>query len=66
MRYMKRCLAVLMLIVASSTFALASTPRATLTLVKKTHYHRDKRVTRHKAHKAGKHHTPKRQHHQRS
>jgi hypothetical protein len=63
---MKRCFAVLMLIVASSTFVFALTSDATLTLVKKTHYHRDKRVTRHKAHKAGKRHTPKRQHHQRS
>jgi hypothetical protein len=63
---MKRCFAVLMLIVASSTFVSALTPHATLTLVKKTHYHRDKRVTPHKAHKAGKHHTPKRQHHQQS
>ena len=60
---MKRSVWVLILLVASGTFAIAApTPHPTLTFVKASHHH-DKRVQRHHAHKAGKHHTPKRPHH---
>jgi hypothetical protein len=63
---MKRLSFVLMLAALSSAFAFASpaSSHAKLTPVKTTHYHRDKRVTRHRAHKAAKHHAPK--HHRRS
>ena len=60
---MRRCLSVLMLCVLSCDFALADIPQASLTAVKATH-HRDKRVHRHRAHKAGRHHTPKRHRHE--
>jgi hypothetical protein len=60
---MKRCWSVLMLCVLSTGFALADIPNASLTPVKATH-HRDKRVHRHRAHKAAKHHTPKRHRHE--
>ena len=56
---MKRILSVLMMCVLSSMFALAAPPHATLIPVKATHPH----AQRHHAHKAGKHHTPKRHHH---
>jgi hypothetical protein len=59
---MKRCFSVLMLCILSSAFAVAAPPRATFTPVKATH-HRDPRVQRHRAHKAGKHHIPKRHRH---
>jgi hypothetical protein len=59
---MKRCLWVLMLGVLSTGFGWADTPNASLTPVKATH-HRDKRVHRHRAHKAGRHHSPKRPRH---
>jgi len=56
---MKRFFLVLMLTLWSSAFVLAAPPQATLTPVKATH----QRVQRHRAHKAGKHHTPKRHRH---
>jgi hypothetical protein len=61
---MKRFVFVLLLAGLSSAFAFASpaTSHARLTPVKATHYHRDPRVTRHRAHKAGKHHSSKRPH----
>jgi hypothetical protein len=59
---MKRSFLVLILLVASGTFAVASTPHSTLTFVKSSHHH-DKRVQRHRAHKTGKHHTPRHPHH---
>ena len=54
---MKRSFLVLLLLALCSTFALAGT--ATLTPVR---MHRDKRVQRHQAHKAGKHPQARRQH----
>ena len=57
---MKRWLTALMLCCLFVAPALASPRHATLTPVKA---HRDKRVQRHKAHKAGKHKTPKRPRH---
>jgi hypothetical protein len=59
---MKRCLSVLLLCLLSSAFALATTPRATVTPAKWWGHHHDPRVQQHHAHKAGKHHTPKRPH----
>ena len=56
---MKRCFSVLMLAVLSSIFAVARPSDATLIPVKATH----QRVQRHRAHKAAKHHRPKRSHH---
>jgi len=41
-----------------SAFAAADTSNASLVLVRRTHH----RVTKHHAHKAVKHHTPKRPH----
>jgi hypothetical protein len=63
---MKRLVFVLMLAVLSTAFAFASpaSSHVGLTPVKTTHYHRDKRVTRHRAHKAAKHRAPR--HHRRS
>jgi hypothetical protein len=58
---MKRYLSVMLLCLLSTAFALAATPHAALTPAKWGH-HRDPRVQRHHAHKAGKHHTPKRSH----
>jgi hypothetical protein len=59
---MRRCFSVLLLCLLSTAFAMAVAPRQGLTQVK-WGQHRDKRVQRHQAHKAGKHHTPKRQRH---
>lgn len=56
---MKRILLILMTCLLSSVFALAAPPHATLTPVKARHQH----AHRHHAHKAGKHHTPKRHRH---
>ena len=56
---MKKFLTVFVLLLLSSVFAVADTPHATLVPVRRTH----QRVQRHKAHKAGKHHTPKRHRH---
>ncbi len=61
---MKRCLSLVMLALAmfaplSITTAWAAPSHATLTRVKRTH----QRGNRRRAHKAGKHHTPKRQRH---
>jgi hypothetical protein len=53
------------LAICSSAFALASsvTSYAKLIPVKKTHYNRDPRVARHRAHKATKHRAPKHRRH---
>jgi hypothetical protein len=59
---MRRCFSVLLLCLLFTAFAMASTSRPTPTQVK-WGQHRDKRVQRHHAHKAGKHNTPKRQRH---
>jgi hypothetical protein len=59
---MRRCFSVFVLCVFSSLVAWAA-PQATLTPVKWGH-HRDPRVQRHHAHKATKHHAPKRAHRQ--
>jgi hypothetical protein len=56
---MKRVLSVLMLWVLSGTFCLAAPRQAALIPVKATH----QRVQRHRAHKAVKHHAPKRHRH---
>jgi len=56
---MKRVLSALMLCVLSSAFSLAAPGHIALTPVKATHQH----VQRHRAHKAVKHHTPKRHRH---
>ncbi|MFZ1140648.1 MAG: hypothetical protein ABR881_03740 [Candidatus Sulfotelmatobacter sp.] len=56
---MKRFFSALMLAVLTSAFSLAAPSEATLILVKATH----QRVHRHRAHKAAKHHRPKRSHH---
>ena len=63
---MKGLLSALALTVLFSTLALASPARSQtkLTPVKATHHRRDPRVTRHRAHKAVKHHAPK--HHRRA
>jgi hypothetical protein len=61
-RRMKRLLALLLTLVLFSSFGWAGPSPASLVPVKATH-HRDKRVQRHRAHKAGKHHTPKRHRH---
>ncbi|HET6178351.1 MAG TPA: hypothetical protein VFE61_15565 [Candidatus Sulfotelmatobacter sp.] len=53
---MKRLLSVLMMCVLASGFALASVPQGTLTPVRATH----QPTHRHRAHRAGKHHHPKR------
>ena len=55
---MKNLIAVAALSLIFSAFAAAETSHASLVLVRKTHHH----VTRHHAHKAVKHHTPKRRH----
>jgi Ni/Co efflux regulator RcnB len=55
---MKRFLSVLMLSVVASSFAWAASSAATLTPVKATH----PRARHHHAHKAKKHHMPKRHH----
>jgi hypothetical protein len=62
---MKRLFFLLMLAVLSCACAYASpaTSHARLTPVKSTHYRRDPRVNRHRAHKAAKHHAPKRHRH---
>ena len=66
--YMKRMFIVLMFALTfaalSSALAFASpvSSQPQLTPVKTTHYHRDKRVTRHRAHKATKHRAPKHHH----
>ena len=57
--YMNRFFSVLMLAVLTSAFSLAAPSEAALTPVKATH----QRVQRHRAHKAAKHHRPKRSHH---
>jgi hypothetical protein len=56
---MKRILSVLMTCLLASAFAWATPPQATLTPVRATH----ERPIRHRAHKAGRHHTPKRHRH---
>ena len=56
---MRRFLSVLIMCTLASAFAGATPTRTTLTPVKATH----QRPQRHKAHKAGKHHTPKRHRH---
>lgn len=55
---MKRFFSVLMMCVLSSVFLFAAPGQATLTPVARTH----QRAHRHRAHKAGRHHTPKRAH----
>jgi len=55
---MKRIFSVLMMCLLSSTFMSAAPGQATLTPVSATH----QQAQRHRAHKAGKHHTPKRAH----
>lgn len=56
---MKKLFLLLLLCIVPSTFALADTPHASLTPVKKTH----QRVKHHHAHKAAKHKAPKRKSH---
>ena len=56
---MKKFFLLLLLGIVSSTFALADTPHASLSPIKKTH----PRVRRHHAHKAAKHKAPKRKYH---
>jgi hypothetical protein len=58
---MRRCFSVLLLCLLPTAFAMAVTPRERTQV--KWGQHRDKRVQPHHAHKAGKHHTPKRQRH---
>ena len=55
---MKRFLSVLALCGLMCSFAWASPRQASVIPVRATH----QRAQRHKAHKAGKHHTPKRHH----
>jgi hypothetical protein len=55
---MKKVIAVAVLLMLCIAFAAADTSNASLVVVKKTH----QRVIKHHAHKAGKHHTPKRRH----
>jgi|CZKR01.1.fsa_nt_gi hypothetical protein len=58
---MKRCFSVLMLALLPS-FAVAAPTDAALIPVMANH----QRVQRHRAHKAAKHHRPKRPHHRRA
>jgi hypothetical protein len=55
---MKRLLSVLITFVLASAFSWAAPQQASLIPVKARHSH----VQRHHAHKAGKHHRPKRHH----
>jgi hypothetical protein len=55
---MKKLIAVAALSLLCTAFAVADTSHASLVPVRKTH----RRVTKHHAHKAAKHHTPKRPH----
>ena len=56
---MKRFLSLAMMFVLASAYALAAPAQATLQEVRATH----QRPVRHHAHKAGKHHRPRRAHH---
>ncbi|HLZ43597.1 MAG TPA: hypothetical protein VKQ11_21705 [Candidatus Sulfotelmatobacter sp.] len=56
---MKKFFLFLLLCTVSSTFALADTPHASLTYVRRSHH----KVQRHHAHKAAKHKAPKRKYH---
>ncbi|HEX3818905.1 MAG TPA: hypothetical protein VHW45_01165 [Candidatus Sulfotelmatobacter sp.] len=56
---MKKLIAVVVLGLLCSAFAAADVSHASLVPVRKTHH----RVTRHRAHKAVKHHAAKRQRH---
>jgi hypothetical protein len=55
---MKKLIAVALLGLMCAAFAAAEVSHASLVPVRKTHH----RVTRHHAHKAAKHHMPKRAH----
>lgn len=55
---MQRILSLLLISVFLSAFALADTPRAKLTLVRKSRHH----VTHHHAHKATKHRAKRHSH----
>ncbi len=56
---MKRCFSVLILALLTTAFAAALPSDASLVPARATH----QRATRHHAHKAGKHHHPKRSKH---
>lgn len=55
---MKKLIAVAALALFSTALAVADASNASLVLVKRTHHP----VTKHHAHKAVRHHTPKRRH----